>query len=147
MSIGHQNGSRYKSLVTLGESPNDCWGWTGSINKRTGYGKKQWHGESVLAHRWVWMMLFGKIPDGKVINHKCSNRKCVNPHHLEVVTQSENCRHGAGTKLTADAVKSIRQTLSLRRSTATKKNLAFQHGVSVQTITDIDTGRSWRSLN
>ena len=87
-------GTTLKRLVVLPENPQDCWIWQGSINKKTGYGKKQLGGKTMLAHRWIYETLFGRIPEGKVINHRCSNPSCVNPYHLEVVTQAENCRHG-----------------------------------------------------
>lgn len=124
MPRGHMNGVRYKRLVELGKAPTsvilpECWNWSGSINKKTGYGKKQWFGETWLAHRWVWTMLFGTIKKGMTIDHICSNRKCVNPHHLEVVTQQENLHRGRGTKLTYEQIQEIR-ALPVRRGDRNK---------------------------
>jgi len=136
------NGIRYKKLVQIGK-PDDCWDWLGSINPRTGYGKKQWFGESWLAHRWVWTMFFGNIENNMTIDHLCSNRKCVNPHHLEVVSQSENLRRGKGTKLTVEQVKAIRETDKFWGS---RKALAEQYGVTPMTISDIRCGRSWKDV-
>jgi len=132
-----------KPLVQIGRDVSDCWEWQGSINKATGYGKKQVNGKPELAHRWIWMTLFGPIPKDKVINHKCGNRSCVNPHHLEVVSQAENCRHGAGSKLTKEQVEEI------RRAKATKRwgdgaRLARKYGVSAALIHDIWSGRAWQ---
>jgi len=139
---GHKNGARYAKLVGISE-PGECWNWLGSLNKNTGYGKKQWFGETWLAHRWVWTMLFGSIPGNMTINHKCSNRACVNPHHLEIISQTENCRHGAGTTLTRYQVAEIKALPVIRGD---RVEIATKYGVSPMTISDIRGGRSWRDV-
>lgn len=48
----------------------------------------------VHAHRFSYEVVKGKIPDGLVIDHLCRNSKCVNPDHLEPVTQKENIIRG-----------------------------------------------------
>lgn len=133
-----------KQLVKIGD-PDDCWQWIGSINKRTGYGKKQYKGVTCLAHIWMWEMLFGPIPDGKVINHLCSNRSCVNPHHLEVVNQAENCRHGNGAKLTKEDVIEIKSVVFDLKAGG-RKLLAEQYGVTPGLISDIKYGRAWADV-
>jgi hypothetical protein len=62
-----------------------CWTWTGAINE-DGYGifcKR-------TAHRYSYTQFKGPIPKGLEIDHLCSNRKCINPAHLEAVTHKEN---------------------------------------------------------
>jgi hypothetical protein len=131
--------------VKLGENPGDCWTWIGAVNKKTGYGKKQYCGQTVLAHRWMYEQLFGRIPDGLVINHKCSNRLCVNPWHLETVTPVENLRHGIGTKLTAEQVREIKEILPTMKWGG-RKTLAERYGVSPALISDIKYGRAWTDI-
>ncbi|WP_375791707.1 HNH endonuclease signature motif containing protein [Actinoplanes campanulatus] len=50
------------------------------------------HGKAVTAHRYSYESLIGPIPDGLTIDHLCRNRPCINPDHLEPVTQAENNR-------------------------------------------------------
>ena len=65
-----------------------CWLWKGKLSHGYGYfiGGR--------AHRISYEHWNGKIPEDKVIDHLCRNRNCVNPQHLEVVTQQENYIRG-----------------------------------------------------
>jgi len=77
---------------------NGCIEWV-AAKSPTGYGSfKPVCGElrMQLAHRWSYEYFVGPIPDGLVIDHLCRNRSCVNPDHLEPVTQQTNIRRGRG---------------------------------------------------
>ncbi|MCC7126440.1 MAG: HNH endonuclease [Acidobacteria bacterium] len=140
-----KHGQVLRQLVQLGETPDACWQWLGRVSPATGYGKKQFHGRTMLAHRWMYEQLFGPIPEGLVINHKCRNRSCVNPHHLEVTTQAGNTRHGAGTILTAEQVREIKAAFSTRKW-GEGRRLARRFGVSNALIHDIWHGRAWKEI-
>lgn len=59
-----------------------------------GYSRISINGKKVQAHRWAWELINGKIPTGLVIDHICSNRKCVSIDHLRAVTQQVNILAG-----------------------------------------------------
>lgn len=66
-----------------------CWEWEGAHSE--GYGT-YWDGKrgSARAHRFAYEQLVGPIPEGMFLDHLCRNPGCVNPDHLEPVTNSEN---------------------------------------------------------
>lgn len=69
-----------------------CWLWTGPTNSN-GY-PATWSGAGMRdAHVIVWEQENGhEVPEGKVLDHLCRRRLCVNPRHLEPVTQRENLK-------------------------------------------------------
>ncbi|MEU2992920.1 HNH endonuclease signature motif containing protein [Streptomyces griseoincarnatus] len=69
--------------------------FTGHVNPG-GYGVIKSQGAMHNAHRVAYEVLVGPIPEGMHIDHLCRVRRCVNPHHLEPVTQRENTLRGDG---------------------------------------------------
>ena len=66
-----------------------CWNWIGRPAKG-GYHRVTVKKQSRVAHRWVYEVLVGPIPEGLTLDHTCQNPGCVNPEHLEPVTLAEN---------------------------------------------------------
>ena len=94
--------SRYDKSLTVTErfwawvEVADCWMWVGTTED--GYGRF-WDGERLwVAHRWLWTQLVGEVAEGLQLDHLCRNRACVNPDHLEPVTQTVNVRRGASVR-------------------------------------------------
>lgn len=75
------------------KSEDDCWIWIGKKNNY-GYGIICRSQKELSAHRVSYERTFGKIPRGMVIDHLCRNRACVNPLHMQVVTNVENVMRG-----------------------------------------------------
>lgn len=73
-----------------------CWLWIG-FRQREGYGRfSPEKTRTCLAHRWSYEHANGPIPNGLEIDHLCRNPPCVNPKHLEPVTERVNTLRGVG---------------------------------------------------
>lgn len=73
--------------------PSGCWLWMAASSQ--GYGHVRLGSRVLRAHRLVYTTLRGD-PGGKLLDHLCRVRQCVNPDHLEPVTNRENCLRGVG---------------------------------------------------
>jgi len=73
-------------------TPEGCWQWTGTIDTNgyiQAYYPRQNGSRTIRLHRLIArVFLDGK--DADVVHHKCANRSCVNPDHLQVTTQNDN---------------------------------------------------------
>ena len=78
----------------IAPEPNTgCWLWTGTIATH-GYGVMSTGGHrgTGRAHVVAYRLMIGTVPSGLVLDHRCRVKRCVNPAHLEPVTQAENLR-------------------------------------------------------
>lgn len=79
---------RFWDRVAIGQ-PDECWEWQGSL-RGDGYGQFYAHGKHRSVHRFAHYITTLEWPP--VVRHKCDNRRCCNPHHLEGGTQQDNMR-------------------------------------------------------
>ena len=126
------------------EPNTGCWLWT-STWASCGYGQFRINGKYWLAHRASWKLLYGEIPGGLQVLHKCDVRPCVNPDHLFLGTQSDNMldcfkkgrranilfKMPQKNKLTIDQINSI---LEIRKTGITMINISKMFNVSESLI-------------
>lgn len=118
-----KNASKLERIQFRAAAPDDngCWRWTGHIDDG-GYGIVS-AGGAHKAHRISYEAHVGPIPDGLTIDHLCRVRCCVNPAHLEPVTQQVNtlrgetiaARHAATTHCPAGHPYDAENTYSSKR--------------------------------
>ena len=92
-----------KFMKLVSPEPNSgCWLWMGYTSP-AGYGVFAPNAEirNKQAHRVAYELFRGPIPSGLVIDHLCRMRCCVNPDHLEPVTQRVNSQRGTSGAVAA----------------------------------------------
>ena len=115
--------------------------------------------KTILQHRLIYLVTRNLLPsdiEGLVVRHKCDNRTCINPDHLDLGTVQDNVQdmldRGRGNKargvtsgiakLNETAVKSIR----IEYRTATLEYLASKYSVTKTTIACIVHNKTWKHV-
>jgi len=73
---------------------DECWEWPQKTN-RNGYGIVRVGRKTFMVHKLMYPMGW-EMEEGEVLDHKCRNRLCCNPRHLELVSVRENTLRGEG---------------------------------------------------
>lgn len=142
------------------EPNSGCWLWVGADNG-AGYGTMtSGHSTRAYAHRVSYELARGPIPDGMHLDHLCRIRCCVNPDHLEPVTNAENARRGLaghhmknggakvgelhpGHRITASEVIDLRIQYE---SGTPQHTLARIFGISQPTVSQIVRRKTWEHI-
>lgn len=84
--------------ATSTDKENECLNWNYAKNGDKGYPvasvpKDDGTNKRIGVHRYIaqWYLNSGiELLTQEVVHHKCSNRGCINPEHLQIVTASDN---------------------------------------------------------
>lgn len=144
--VGHNRATRPVSAVEYEEEDRGhdtpCWAWK---RARAGgrYGHLSVDGRMVLAHRHYYEKHRGPIPPGFDLDHLCRVIECVNPWHLEPVSNAENVRRGLSAVLTHRDAEEIKRRYA--QGGVTQYELADEYGIDQSTVSDVVTLSSWRN--
>lgn len=87
------------------------------------------------AHRYAYELHKGAIPEGHVIHHTCFCKRCVNPDHLEAISQRDNVKENLKQGRMAHINKlTPQQVISINKSKRPNRELSERYGVSITTI-------------
>jgi hypothetical protein len=152
--------STEERLLTKARWEGDCLIWFGDKDP-CGYGRIRHGGmKGYPAHRLMYELRHGPIPDGLEVRHKCDNPSCINIEHLEPGTHKENMgdmfergranrakgeTHGRA-KLTQTQVDEIRRRYIPGKYGHGSSVLAREFGVNQSTILAIVQNRHWKPV-
>lgn len=91
-----RGGTKLDHFLKYVKKTETCWLWTGVLTAE-GYGPNNGVGSP---HRRAYELFVGPIPEGHEIDHTCNVRHCVNPEHLDAVTNTENIRRSVERRTT-----------------------------------------------
>lgn len=137
--------NRLMRYVTPG-SEDECWEWEGGRDAK-GYGLLGLERTGRRAHRLMYEVHKGPIPDGLLVRHTCDNPPCVNPAHLLVGDHHDNAVdmvqrfRQANQKLTAEDVAEMRRKRA-EYGTSTAE-LAERYSVSRDYVNAVLRGAAW----
>ena len=146
-----------KKVIPVTES--GCWIFTGALDT-AGYGLIGVGGSGNVgkAHRVLFEISNGPIPNDMQVLHRCDVRCCVNPDHLFIGTLNDNMadRNAKGRqakpkgelhnmhKLTDDDVRAIREEYAA--GGISQRALAAKYGVTKYPIQRILNGTGWTHI-
>lgn len=82
-----------KRLADAVVKQGDCWVVSRFLNGN-GYARISIDGKRVYAHRLAYERLVGPIGQDEVVDHLCRERACINPAHMELVSNAVNILRG-----------------------------------------------------
>ncbi len=124
-----------------------CAIWNKKMSK--GYGVATFASREYGAHRLSYCAFnnIGLIPEGIIVRHKCMNKACVSPWHLELGTAAENAANRGETSKSAKITEATARAIISSKGEGTQKQRAKRFGTTKDTVESIDARKAWKHLH
>lgn len=142
----------HKRKLTYVVKDNSCWEPIGRTILN-GYPIIWSNGRNEYVHRFVYSELFGEIPKGMVVRHKCDNTLCMNPEHLEIGTYAENSNDMISRGRSLQGIKTTwaklteNQVKEVLSSTLSQRKLAKIYNVSHVAIYLVRKRKTYKNVS
>lgn len=139
------------------EVTDHCWLWKATRMQRLscGYGVVRFEGKDRKAHRVIWELANGPIPEGMCVLHKCDNALCVNPDHLFLGTHADNMRDMTNKGRHSEHFKGVKNpksklsesdVLRIRTLENSVENIAVDYQINKSTVYRIKNRQCWKDV-
>ncbi|AGY48321.1 endonuclease [Bacillus phage Slash] len=157
MAHGSPYANKKKNPLSFKVSDSGCFECTSHKPGTKGYPYAHINKKTTRLNRFVYEEMFGPIPEGLVVRHKCDNRKCINPEHLELGTQKDNVRDmdERGRRKNVEGSRSHHSTIDEKTAISIKRmillglavvEISHITGASQQIVSKIKCGRTWKQV-
>ena len=136
----------FKHIDMKNGDKEQCWTWKGKVNAKDGRPYFTINRSRRTAYGIVLELFTGEPPNNRQALHSCDNHICCNPHHLRWGSHQYNMNDMKERERHGMPKTDVRSILKLRSEGKTQKEIAKIYGISRETISAIETGRSHKEL-
>lgn len=130
-----------------------CWECISHYCDADGYSRIKHCGLTSQMHKYIYELCFGFVEKDLVVRHKCDNRRCINPEHLEVGTKADNIHDAIDRgRFYKYSGKFIGSTINaedvpiIRSSKLSASELSKVYGVCKNTIYNVKSKTTWKHI-